>query len=134
MYSFSPLTLFLCHVQLHMHLLNSTEEGLVIILPSNNPVCPQKTSTRILLPIILGAGHVKTPGRIGEKTENSLCIVIMPLEQVPSTASRSNYIGTDLFLSLCALPNAHLELHCKACDKEGRTALGCFISIHKVRT
>lgn len=70
------IMLFLCHVLLHTHLLNSIVEGLVIILPSNNLVCLQKAFTRILLPIILGTGHVQTAGR-KEKTENSLCVIIM---------------------------------------------------------
>lgn len=75
-------------------------------------------SILILSLLILGAGPVqrlpyswKSWGK--EKTENSFCIIIMPLEQVISTASRSNYTKTDLFVSLRTLPNAHLELHCK---------------------
>lgn len=97
MYSFFPLTLLLCPVLLHMHLLNSIEEGLVIILPSNNPVCPPETFTRIWLPLILGAGRVQTGGRRGEKTR-------MPLKQIPPIASRSNWTETDVSVTV-NIPN-----------------------------
>jgi len=110
-----------------VHLLNSIGESVVVIPPSNNPVCPQKAFARILLPIILGPGCVQTAGRTEQKTENSLCVILMPLLHVPSTDSRSNKIGIGLFLALSALPNAHLELQCKAHDKEGKTVLSCLM-------
>lgn len=72
----------------------------------------------ILLLRILGSGPVQRQSYRGkslgkEKTEKLLCVFIMPLEQVISTASRSIYAKRDLFESLCTLPNAHPVLHCK---------------------
>lgn len=104
MYPFSPLTLLLCPVLLHMHLLNSMEEGLVIILRWNNPFCPPKTFTRILLPTILGTDHVQRGERTGEKSR-------MPLKQVPPIASRSNWTETGISVAV-NIPNC--TPHCTA--------------------
>lgn len=64
----------------------------MIVLSSNNEVCSpegihQNTITNGFWWETY-TGSWKSWGE--EKTENSLCITLIPLEQVPSTASRSN--------------------------------------------
>lgn len=98
----------------------------MIICSPNHPVCPHVAIILILLLIIPGSGPVQRHPYswkiwAKEKTEKSLCIIIMPLEQVISTASRSNYAKTDLFVSLCTLLNAHLLLHCRGGKGNVRT-------------